>query len=217
MPQYIRSQINPEKIIYPGQWIVSMVAKPRGKNPEHAFIILEGFDTTGSNVFFNRYDFVASNTKPSIKNCPGIVKKKENKLPIEHYDNDQLERFFWTSVLGDIEKNQGCEGLSWSILSTEAENLKKAIAEDESDPPDYQISGDVGIFAKSPSNSGHSCYTWARKKLRDLNNDTINHDDRLKIFLKDFIVSRTTKHLNMPVEADPTSPSMKAPSFCSIM
>ncbi len=216
MPKMILSQVDPKKFMYTEQWTVSIVAKPKGDVPEHAIIILEGLDKSGENIFFHRYDFVASNRNVALEKCSGMVITKEKKLPTNFFDEEeQITRYFWTEILGDMEQKQGCEGLSWNILQKEAEQLQKDVAADKKNPPDYQISGDLSFFGKSTSNSGHSCYTWARRKLLDLGNNSIKNDGRLRIYLSDFLASRTTTHISPPKPPkDPTSPS---PSFCNIM
>jgi len=210
MLEAYRSFLDKNKWVYPN-WVVSLVAKPRGRNPEHAFILVEGLTPEG-NVCIRRYDFVVGDNNEEdsvvtlVKRRAGCVVIKETLGAQAEYDEAKYQRYFWANILKDIEQAQGCSGASWIITAEQAEALDAAVRADHITPPDYQISGDAGFLAASSSQSGHNCYTWSRKKLLDLNDKDISQDERLKLQLSDFIAERTTKHIHMPVEVDPSSP-----------
>jgi len=206
----IRSHIDVNKIAHPEQWVLSLVAKKRGSNPEHAFILLEGLDRTGHNVIFRRYDFVIGDKNTSaipIKKGSGLVITKEYTLEMANNDADTQARTFWAEMVNDIDKEEGCYGASWVISDEHAQQLHKEVLKDQTSPPDYQLSGEHGIFAKSSSQSGHNCYTWAKAKISHIDDQNIKHDARLTPQILDFIASRTSRHIVPPRTNDRTNSS----------
>ncbi len=206
----MRSLIDSSKmVIYPNQCVLSLIAKAKGKNPEHAFIIVEGL-VDHEKFFYRRYDFVVKDVnKSALKKGPGLVILKEDIKTYSDYDEDQRTRYFWTFIMKDSELEEGCHGASWIISPAEAQMLHDAVLADEKNPPEYQIMGENSIIASSSFQSGHNCFSWARTKIKNLtNNQNIQHDDRLQPKLPDFIAARTTLYLKPPSDTpEPVSPS----------
>ncbi len=203
----MRSLIDPSKMVHPNQCVLSLVAKAQGKNPEHAFIIVEGF-VDHEKFFYRRYDFVVKDVnKSALKKGPGLVIPKEDIKTYSDYDEDQRTRYFWTFIMKDSELEEGCHGASWIISLAEAQMLDDDVLVDVKNPPEYNIIGENGIIASS-SSSGHNCFSWARTKIKSLtHNQNIQHDDRLQPKLTAFI-DRTTFYLKPPGDIpEPVSPS----------
>jgi len=157
---------------------VAILRKPDGKNPEHAFIMVEGRDKDGSG-FLWRYDlFIDSGNKENR----ALINRIEKKFQL-----DQAQSVFKKEILKDEE----VYGLAWSITYEQAVELNEDILNDQKNPPIYQVSGDKSLIAKSSSNEGHSCFSWAREKLHNLK------DERIKLPPKysDFIASKTSFHI----------------------
>ena len=53
-----KSRLDAGMKIEPNNWVLSLVAKAKGKNPKHAFIVVEGLSEDEQEVIFRRYDFV---------------------------------------------------------------------------------------------------------------------------------------------------------------
>lgn len=220
MTKPYQSRIDSELLVTPGNWVLSLVAKAKGKNPEHAFLIVEGLSSDWKSVYFRRYDFVIDN-KPSgldraVRNSGRVVIKKV-KNDRSQYDEEALAFFFWSSLMSDDNAEQQCHGLSWHISPNEAAALQRAIKQDQANPPDYHILGARSLVAASSSQSGDNCYTWARRKVRDLGNERIRGDALLTSRALDFIVSQTTRHLKPA--ADPNQKPSVEPERrgCKIM
>jgi len=207
------SKVDKSRAISEDHWVLSIVAKPGGRNPEHAILLVEGMDN--DNLIFRRYDFVmgeipshpgagaiaAITAKATSKK--GLVVIKEEDYSTSKSESDQ-SNFFWGMVMSDKNMDQGCQGLSWSITKSHAQTLHDNVLEEQKNPPDYQLAGDHSAAASSSSQSGHNCYTWARILALSLNVDDIKHDDRLARTLQDLFASRTTEHIESDeVKADP--------------
>ncbi len=210
----MKSIIDASVMLDSDNWVVSLVRKPKGKNPEHAILIVEGIEETvdGPNFHLRRYDFVVAkiSQSPSIFETvgqhDGLIISKERHMPYESEDERVIS--FWAIIMKDLQQEQECRGISWNISPEQAAVLQDNINTDKANPPDYQISGKNALLPISSSMSGHNCYTWARKQLLALDNDTISQDYRLDVKFRDFFASRTSVHVSFSIDEnsdDPTS------------
>lgn len=189
----MKSIINPDFFINKDSWVVSLVRKPEGENPEHAFLIVEGANSFGRGII-KRYDlFMDKDNSPKavivIKES-GLLKEAER----QNYFNSML-------------KEEDIVAKTWKITDGQAEQLDTAATNDKKNPPDYQMSGNKSLIAKSHSAEGHSCFTWAREKLLNLNDPNITIEPKLQ----DFIAAQTSKYL--PVTKNEEKKSTK----CCVM
>jgi len=158
---------------------VAIMRKPEGTNPEHAFLMVEGRDKQGIG-FLRRYDLLLDSE--SNENKALIYIKPEKK-----FHPQEAQHVFHNDFL----KNEEVYSIAWSITCEQAFELNEDILIDMKSPPNYQVSGDQSIIAKSFSKEGHSCFSWAREKLHNLNDERI----RLPGKYSDFIASKTSLHI----------------------
>ena len=204
----MKSFVDSSKMVHPDQWVMSLVAKPQGKNPEHAIIIVEGI--VDDKFFYRRYDLVVKNVPDyKFQQGEGLILIKDDKKTFADYSDDERERYFWAMIMKDKNFEEGCQGASWIITVEEGDKLHKKILEEQKNPPAYQLAGDRSAIASSSSQTGHNCFTWAREKIKEIEtNQNIRNDRRLMPTLNDFLGSRTTNYLRPPVENnDATSPT----------
>lgn len=211
------SHIDTGKLVHPETWVLSLVAKAKGSNPEHAFLVVEGLSEDAKMIIFRRYDFVLADIANAqgvkiAKRHQGLVVVKEKSLSRDN-DVETQSRFFWAEIMSDIYCEQRCYGASWGISAPlEADKLHAAILEDRDSPPAYHILGKESLLAASASQTGDNCYSWALNKAQALGNQNINYDVRLRGSITDLIGSKTTKHLSPPQiieEPEPISPSCR--------
>jgi len=69
------------------------------------------------------------------------------------------------------------------------EAVKRDFARNGSNPIPYFLPGNKSFFGPSVSHGGHSCFTWAREKLKDIGL-SMSED------WTDRFVARTSYHLN---------------------
>lgn len=102
-------------------------AKAKGKNPEHAFLVVEGLGRDWKSVYFRRYDFVVGNHPNGLDRAmrsPGRVVIKTLENDRTDYDEEALSHFFWSLLMSDMNAEQQCHGRSWHISPQEATALR---------------------------------------------------------------------------------------------
>lgn len=194
-----RSEVDPTRVITNGLWVVSLVRLPDRSNPEHAFIVLEGKTGRKSKIWFA--DFVAAQWFGSVE--PGT---REGKVRMQSFESkavadqtsDQLLLFECQRAMMDIKETDRWLYTTWSIAKSTAENLIQNIKAQQENPPYYNVFGNKSVFAEGAAEltgnpTGHNCFTFAKKMLRDLNDPIIKlpGDD-----LKTWIVSATSGYLH---------------------
>lgn len=172
-----RSSVDNKLEISNEQSVISILRKPKGVNPEHAFLILESMNKFGQ-IIFTRFDLFINGDK------------KNNKAEIATnikgpFDREHSEYYLKEIILrGDTICFK-----AWNISKSKAKLLREEIIKDQMDPPTYQLSGDRTVLASK--NEGHSCFTWAREKLLNLNEAAIIIPPKYS----DFIVAKTSFYL----------------------
>jgi hypothetical protein len=165
--------------ISPDGWVVSLLRKPEGRNPEHGFIMVEGMNSTGQ-IVLRRYDFVIDESK-----------ERQGQVVIKE---ETVERKAATAVFQKVFlRNDSVHAMCWDITPAEAKQLHDSVLESRTHPPQYFISGDravSGMSAYSTRNPGHNCFTWAREQLRGVT-DRIQIPDKMG----DFIAARTSVYV----------------------
>lgn len=189
----MKSVIDKKLSIKKDQWVVSILRKPNGSNPEHAFLIVEGANSFNQGII-RRYDLFVDrdNKKKSFINI------KESEWLKSDEREEQLNLF-----LG----GENVYARSWQICEEEAKTLHKNVIGDSTNPPDYQLSGNRSLVAKSSLHEGHSCFTWAREKLLELNNPKID----IEIKIKDFIAAQTSLYIQ-PSTDQASKDNVKSPT-----
>lgn len=181
------SVINDGIVVDEDSWVISLLRKPKGTNPEHAFLILEGCNTGGARTILRRYDFVADRQREG----KAVIITRNFSVPVADARG---------TVLGVLLRDEEVYARTWGITRDQAQQLHQDALRDQGTPPDYQVSGNKSIVAKSFDAEGHSCFTWAREKLLNLHDDRMND---IKPKIGDFIAAQTSRYIKG--ETEPTS------------
>jgi|GEM_PF-2580360 len=160
-------------------WAISVMRKPYGKNPDHAFLVIEGINQFGRGLLL-RFDLVDNEEKPGY----ALIVDKT----FQNIDPKEMKTVFCK----DLMKQEKVYCKSWSITHTQALSLIQDIQQDKIKMIKYYVSGDKSIFVKSTSNDGHSCFTWAREKLHNLNDERIQLPEKWT----DFIAAKTSFYID---------------------
>jgi len=158
------------------KWVVSILRHPSSGNPDHAVLVLEGVNQFGKAVIY-KYHFVEDDHQAG----KGLVIDKRMVVGI-------ADRKF---ELAKMLKYGDFVALSWGIQKDQAKRLCEEIKMDKIRPPQYHISGRESFLVRSRSQTAHNCFTWAREKLHNLNDERIN----LPIKAVDFIGGKISLHL----------------------
>jgi hypothetical protein len=85
---------------------------------------------------------------------------------------------------------------TWPISKSTAKNLIQNIKTQQNNPPKYNVLGDTALArskaAAKGKDTGHNCFTFARKMLRDLNDEYIELPEDS---LGDWICSVSSRYL----------------------
>lgn len=187
-----RSEIDKSRIIVDESWVLSIVRKLDGVHQEHAFLILEGKQDNKSLIFF--IDLVGN---PIL---PGLGDGKIRVCPYEGGLMDEDLVFQCDRKMMDIRKGDRISSTSWNISKELAKTFVETVIKEKEMPPKFNILGNRSILAggtgfSSSVSTGHNCFTWAKEKIRNLNdpNIAIIEDD-----LTSYIFSRTSQLLVNP-------------------
>jgi len=161
-------------------WVVSILRKPTGKNPDHAFLVIEGINQLGKGLLI-KYELVDNNKKPGY--C----------LIVSKYLHDISPKEMKMAFCRDLMKQEEVLCKAWSISRQKALLLIDDAERDKTQDMKYFVSGKNSIFVKSMSTEGHSCFTWAREKLYNLDDDRIKRDIPEKF--SEFIAAKTSFYI----------------------
>ncbi len=202
----MKSLLDPELEITQTAWMVSLLRKPAGKNPEHAFILVEGSQER-NRVLFRRYDLL-------------LQENSKTAYDVHVKEKDTAESLGRKTLLNEILNHDEVFGKNWQINASKAEELHELVQEAQEDPNHaYNILGNVASVPKTAPNSdektinnlssgnavsgllahgvfaqsGHNCFTWSRAMLRQLNVDHITRS--LPTKPEELIVSMTSRLL----------------------
>ena len=190
---YKRSEVDPTRVITDQCWAVSLVRLPDRSNPQHAFIVLEGKTGRKSKIWFT--DFVAADWFDAIH--PGT---EEGIVRMEYYDSEDSTSKLLFKCQKKMMDIRACDHLlysTWLIAKTSAEYLIKTIEAEDKKPPKFHLLGNNSVLAVSSATSssnpmGHNCFTFAKKMLRDLNDQYIELPED---GLDTWICSATSRYL----------------------
>ncbi len=151
-----KSIVDPEITLDYNNWTVSIMRMLNGKNPDHAFLIIEGLNQFGKGLLF-RYDLIDDREKPSYALIIG--KTLQNITP------EEMKTVFYKHFLDQQKVYYKC----WSLTRSRALNLINDIRQDQSKTIKYCIVDKESVSSKSTNEKSHSCYTWVKEKLHNLN------------------------------------------------
>jgi hypothetical protein len=178
----MRSIFDSQKLVDKNQWLVAIFRKPYGKNPEHAFLVVEGVHEDGNHVL-RRYDLFQDQKNPDkalIRIIPTPPKTYSgNEASLQSVFKREFLRF-----------DEVC-GNAWNIPREKAEALDRGVISDQSKDILYHSSGRHGLV--SVSGDFESCYSWACSKLIGLHIPSIKIDPQT--LLERLTAERASIHL----------------------
>jgi hypothetical protein len=165
------------------EFVVSILRKPHSSEPEQAFLMVEGINVYGKYII-RRYDF----TRDAIDTSKAkIIVKPEVISEVNEAES---------MVVDNILRGEEVFSISWSITKLQAQDLHNDILKDEQSPPIYREKVDLLIPSPSSSLEGESAFSWARKKLHNLQDERIS----LKEQYADFVNASASHHLKGTAE-----------------
>ena len=206
-----QSEIDPTRIIMDEYWVVSLVRIPDSSHSEHAFLVVEGKSGNKSMIWFA--DFVAKN--PSDLLLQGM---RDGQVRVDYHesnegpDSSSQLLFQGRRTMMKIQSAYRLLHSSWQIPKSTAETLIKKIEAQEANPPKYNILGNsmlaAGCAMPCSNDTGHNCFTFARKMLLDLNDVCIKIPQGT---LEKWIYSATSRAL-----VDKQHKSWNTPTFAVV-
>ena len=194
--QMVRSEVDPTRIITDDYWAISLVRLPDRSNSEHAFLVLEGMEGNTSKIWFA--DFVTNDISDlalsGMRN--GKVRKEEYHGSDAVVGTSSKLLFRCPRRMMDIRHGDRFLHSTWQISKSTAKNLIQNIETQQKTPPKYNVLGDTALARSKAAAKGkdtvHNCFTFARKMLRDLNDEYIKlPEDNLG----DWICSAPSRYL----------------------
>ncbi len=149
-------------ILY-ANWMISLLRKPSGKVPEHVFLLIEGLDQFGKGIL-GKIELVNNKEKDGYA------------LIVEKCLHDVSPNDLKNVYLKDIVEHYEVYSKSWSLPRSKVQLLLEDIEKDKQKVFKYAYLGNRSVFTKSSSVQGHNCFTWAREKLFNLNEEKIKRD-----------------------------------------
>jgi hypothetical protein len=192
----LHSQVDSSLTFDQSRWVVSIVRKPvesgERVNPEHAFLILEGANERNELVV-RRYDLFINEAREGYS----LIKYNEVTAGTPSDIQAEFNKLIWKATAAPLAK---LYYKSWNIIPSQVLALHQDIKNDEKNPPKYNISGNENITGASTTTGslarGHSCFTWAREKLRNLKDPRI--DSGLESDWRDYFIAIPSIHLRPP-------------------
>lgn len=206
-------------------WFVSLLRKPAGKEPEHAFIMVEGMPERGR-VLLRRYDLFPGN---------GSTRTYEIRMEEENVAESLARK----TLIDKLLRGEEVCGKSWQISSDKAVELHQLVTESKNHPDRiHNILGNVASAPKTSPNfkeetiekycapvsglnahgifapPGHNSFTWSREMLRKLNLQNIKDDLPAK---SEEIIASVTSRLLKDASSSSTSKSASTESSCFIL
>jgi WD40 repeat protein len=141
-------------VTYPSG-VVSLMRKPEGMDPQHAFIILEAVDAFGEGLIL-RYDLTTVGAPLGFAHIRHVI--KTGIVPAHFSEVFHGEDFHI--------QGKKCYALSWRVGRENLVKLYQRLEGDLGKRIPYHIAGGQSLFAQSRSASeAENCFTWARKHL----------------------------------------------------
>jgi len=173
-PKMKRSEIDNSRYSNEDNWVISIARLPDTSTPEHAFLILEGVEFGKAITYF--MDFVRDDNNPrdSRQHVPRL--QGRGKVRIYNFDGEIDDDIVNKCAIRmmDVKNNQKIIFMSWNITRDQANSIIYEAKKDKNNPPLFHLLGQGNItVSSSSSEDGYNCFSWARKKLLDLNEPVI--------------------------------------------
>ena len=156
------SALDRSKKVDKENFVVSIVRNEDGKNPEHVYLVVEGFNKKGMSLLFRAHLVQGDNSRLS-------------KVLIDKYCNLSPKELH-SRVIFDWFKNGELCMLVWQIDSSRVQDLIDIIKADEIGEIEYSSVGNEALINRMTlrrATRTHSCFTWAREMLEVLENPDI--------------------------------------------
>jgi hypothetical protein len=171
---------------------LAVVALLRAKTNEHALLVMMQLSDNDILHMF-AYHF---RPHPDNKRL-GLVHIAQQKITLSPTDTEEQRLQKQDEVLLNKKYAEfpikDCEYQAFSISLEQAQQLydavKRDFAKNGQNPIPYFLYGNKSLFAPSVSHQGHSCFTWAREKLKGIGLP-------VKEDWTDYFVARTSHHLS---------------------
>lgn len=202
------------------QWVVSIARLPETKNPQHAFLILEGIEDAKAKTWF--IDFVRDSKGEKLYGLQGL-----GKVRIDPHEGELEESLVFKCELKAMSVRSSSKLIysSWSIDVEKANTLLTKVRRDfekNGAPKDQRIKfhlmGKENITVRwSSSEDGHSCFTWARDKLVNSGDNRIVESFNLeKDLIDSWIAPITGRFLRHPPKNNQNRYSMWCQSAVAV-
>lgn len=165
------------------KWVLSLARKTTGSHQEHAFFILEGIQDGKACIWF--MDFVGNPLIPNLIKGKVRIKPDKNKDESLSYQAITIEELKKSPLIYrcplkmmDLKPGQQIAKQIWSVSQQDAVQLIQAMEYDKLNPPNFNILGRNSIFNRgsaitSSTEAGYNCFTYAKKKITDLDSPNI--------------------------------------------
>ncbi|MEM7361680.1 MAG: hypothetical protein AAF335_01565 [Bacteroidota bacterium] len=180
---YCYSTANNRITISNNIWAISIMRKPNTYNPDHAFLMVEGITNDGYGII-RRYDLVKKGESGFSK----IIKKEKKNINISEMESIFCKEF--------LKRNTFC-CKTWSIRKRQAASLDQDVVLDINKDIRYCRLGNRSLVAASTNSTGHSCFTWAREKLHNLEDRRIELPEKIT----DYFGAKTSFYIYKTDEA----------------
>lgn len=174
----LASAFDKKLLITQNNWVVTLLRRKNSKNPRHTFIVVEGINEAGLGILY-RYDLVVNGQREDLAK---ILTMSRHDIPLSQV-REALENLIKLS--GDDDELY-CR--SWPLSRQQAAKLDADIEKDKEKQIRYSVLGD---YSFSASKEGHSCFSWAREKINNLQDPSIV----VPIMLTDYIVADPSLYL----------------------
>ena len=204
------SLVKPTIRVSPDAWVVSLMRKKTGKNPEHAFIIIEGRTTFGLGVL-HKLELVIDNARTTQRLPVVGITLGFGKVEITSRGDIPLDDLATVFHGEDFLRDASFYAKSWPIDSFQSEQLLKWAREEQAregtdEQVKYFLAGDQSKLASLSPKSGasrrrHNCFTWAAELLELLEKEAPEEDRIIKIERNAKLYARTSDYLRDPHES----------------
>jgi len=190
-------------------WVVSLMRKKEGKNPEHAFLMIEGRTIFELGVL-HKIELFIDQTKQTKKLPKLGVTSGFGKVEIRSNGDIPLKKLAEIFYSVNFLKGASFSSRSWQITTFEKDRLLEWAQEEHAregtaEQVKYFIGGDRSILASlniGVSRKGHNCFTWAAELLEKLDKLKPNEPQRFKIIDDYKLFARTSDYLRDPKELE---------------
>jgi len=183
------------------QWIISLLRVPKHRKlSSHRFLVLEGFNDLGKAFFIEMHLYEDLNNPPyGLITMTTYLEKDLTKSRQELFDELLINFNNKGDELPNTTTTPYFESNSWSITRSQGRQLIEDIKKDQTKKIGYLLTANTSFFAPSrqvpTEGTVHNCFSWARKKLLNLNDPNIQVPSKLYL---DYIAEAAIPNSSLP-------------------